>query len=295
LIKVIVVLLLGLVVVVQRQVDRERDRLSTRSATTYLWTGEQVRRLAPGLEALMADVYWLRTVQYVGGQRVFAGGQTYERLGPLIDITVTLDPRMEIAYRYGAIFLSEPPPQGAGQPRAGLDLLERGVRVMPENWRLQQDLGFYHFLFLKDSRKASEILMAASNLPGAPFWLRTLAADTLVRGGERRAARRIWEALRDQSEGAIKDNAVFQLYVVDALDEADRLTALVRRYEETTHHRPRSLYELVAAGLLPRRPVDPTKVPYEYDANTGEVSVSKSSTLYRPPAIRPADDPSDAR
>jgi hypothetical protein len=291
----VVAILLGLVAVVQREVDRERDGLGARDGIVYLWSGEQVRRFTPGLEALMADVYWLRTVQYVGGQRAFAGGRTYERLAPLIDITVSLDPRMEIAYRYGAIFLSEPSPHGAGRPRDGIALLERGIEVMPGNWRLRQDLGFYHFLFLRDAQKASEILLEASQLPGAPVWLRTLAADTLVRGGERRAARHIWQAIYSQAQGAIKDNAQTQLWVLDALDEADRLTALVRRFEATTHRRPRSLDELVGAGLLPRRPADAFGVPFEYDAATGEVAVSRRSSLWRPPPVRPAGPSPAAR
>jgi hypothetical protein len=67
----------------------------------YLWSGEHVKRLVPGFENLAADLYWLRTVQYFGGQRLFVSDKRFELLRPLIDITTTLDPRLEIAYRYG--------------------------------------------------------------------------------------------------------------------------------------------------------------------------------------------------
>ena len=42
------------------------------------------------------------------------GSDEYQLLYPLLDITTTLDPHFNIAYRFGAIFLSEPYPGGAG-------------------------------------------------------------------------------------------------------------------------------------------------------------------------------------
>jgi hypothetical protein len=275
-------LLLALVPFVQRQVDARLADSRTGDETLYLWSGAQVRRLAPGLENLMADVYWLRTVQYFGGQSAFEAGRGFPLLGPLIDITVTLDPRMEIAYRYGAIFLSEKPPYGTGRPQDGIALLERGVAALPQNWHLRQDLGFYHYLFLHDARKASEILEEAAKIPGAPFWLQTLAADVLFKSGDRSTSRRIWEQLYAQSEGAIRYNAWTQLAILDALDEADRLTALVRDFTARTGHEPSSLSELVSAGLLARRPVDIAGVPFEYDPQTGEVRIGPSSPFQRP-------------
>ena len=276
-------LLLALVPSVQRRVDASRGAFSGGDDTLYLWSGAQVRRLAPGLESLLADVYWLRTVQYYGSQHAFEGGGGYPLLGPLIDITVSLDPRMEIAYRYGAIFLSEHAPQGAGRPEDGVALLERGVAAQPDNWRLRQDLGFYTFLFLHDAPKASRVLDEAARLPGAPAWLRTLAGDVLLRGGDRATARRIWEELQAQAlDPAMRGNAWAQLAVLDALDEADRLTGLVQEFARRTGRRPASLEELVPAGLLSRPPVDIYKVPFAYDPGTGEVTIGRDSPLHRP-------------
>ena len=101
----------------QARIDRLAGAFRAQDEVLYLWSGEHVKRLVPGFESLAADVYWLRTVQYYGGQRRFATDKPFDLLRPLIDITTTLDPRLEIAYRYGAIFLSEPPPTGAGRPR----------------------------------------------------------------------------------------------------------------------------------------------------------------------------------
>ena len=274
-------LLLALVPFVQQQVDA-RHVSGARDEALYLWSGDQIRRLAPGYSSVLADLYWLRTVQYYGRQAAFEKGREYPLLGPLLDITVTLDPRMEIAYRYGAIFLSETPPGGAGRPQDGTALLERGVAAQPENWHLRQDLGFYHFLFLHDSRKAAEVLDQASELPDAPFWLRSLAADVLLKGGDRTTSRRIWEKLYSQSEGSIRDNSRLQLAILDALDESDRLSEVVARFASRMGHPPQSLMDLVSAGFLRAPPVDSTGVPFEYDPTTGRVSISRRSGLWRP-------------
>src|SRR5688572_2310025 len=71
---------------------------------------EALRRMALEFDAVAADVYWIRAIQHYGGQRLAPHGapRNYERLYPLLDMTTSLDPYFGIAYRFGAIFLSEP-------------------------------------------------------------------------------------------------------------------------------------------------------------------------------------------
>jgi hypothetical protein len=276
---VLLVVLAAAVLAMQARVDRVLDGLSRRPPT--LWAGREMKRLVPGFEGLFADIYWLRTVQYYGGERAFAAETRYELLYPLIDITVTLDPRLEIAYRYGATFLAEPLPAGAGDPQKAVEVLERGVEALPDDWRLRQNLGFVVFLFLHDAKRAAKILNEAAELPGAAFWLRTLAADLLVKGGDRQTARAMWTQIYAQAEeDAIKENARFRLQEIDALDQADALTAAAAAIEKRTGRKPQSLAEIGAAARL--RVVDPTGVPFEYDASKGAVRISPRSVLWRP-------------
>jgi len=236
--------------------------------------------MAPGFENLLADLYWLRTVQYFGGQRVYAKDKKFELLEPLIEITTTLDPRLEIAYRYGAIFLSEPNPVGAGRPLEGVAFLKRGMENLPLSWRLRQDLGFYTHLFLHDSAEAARILHEATQVPGAPYWLDTLGASLLAKGGDRPAARRMWQQMYDQAEpGAIKANAYENLRVLAALDRVDELQEGVAEFQRRSGRRPRSLAEVVADG---KPPLDEAGVPFVYDPETGVVSVSPQSPVWRP-------------
>jgi hypothetical protein len=267
----------------QAQVERHAGRYRAQEEVLYLWSGRQVKRLFPGFEGVGADIYWLRTVQYFGGERLFASEKRFELLRPLIEITTALDPRLEIAYRYGAVFLSEGPPVGAGQPKEGIEVLAEGARRLPHSWRLRQDLGFFHYLFLHDAEGAAAILNQAADLPGAPFWLRTLAADLLLKGGNRADARRMWQQMFDQAEeGIIKENARLRLRALDSQDVADRLTALVAEAERRTGRRPARLEELSADGLWRGPLEDASGVPFGYDAATGKVSISRGSPLWRP-------------
>jgi hypothetical protein len=267
---------------VQARVDGALGAFRAQDEVLYLWTGRQVKRLVPGFEQLAADVYWLRTVQYFGGERAFAADKRFELLYPLIEITNTLDPRMEIAYRYGAVFLAEPRPIGAGRPDLGIAVLERGVRNNRASWRLYQELGFFHFVYRKDARRAAEVLVEASKIPGAAYWVKNLAAELLLKGGERDIARRMWREMYEQSEpGAIKENALVHILVLDAADAADRLNDAVAAFVRRTGRPPRSLGELAAAGLARGPFVDPSGMPFDYDSRTGRATVSRASTLFR--------------
>jgi tetratricopeptide (TPR) repeat protein len=267
----------------QAHIDRHGGVFRPQEEVLYLWTGEQVARVFPGFEGLLADVYWLRTVQYFGGQRLFARDKRFELLRPLVEITTALDPRMDIAYRYGAVFLSEPPPVGAGRPREGIEVLREGAERNPASWRLRQNLGFFYFLYLHDARRAAAVLQRAADIPGAAFWLRTLAADLLARGGDRAAARQMWQRMFDQAEeGILKENARIQLRILDALDMADRLGAAVAAYERSRGRRPESLAELARSGFWRGPLVDGEGVPFHYDEQTGKVEVSRTSPLWRP-------------
>jgi hypothetical protein len=278
--------LLGLgaaVVPVQRRVDAARSGLGEHDELLYLSSPRLVRSLFPGFEDLAADVYWLRTVQYFGRERLFVANPKFELLFPLVDITTTLDPRLEAAYRYGSIFLCEPRPAGAGQLQQGLRILEKGIAANPTNWRLRQDLGFYTFLFLHDAPKAAAIIEEASRVPGAAFWLHQLAADIMNKGGSRDVARRMWRDISEQAEEpSIRANAVQRLEVLDALDAADALTAQVEELAKRMGRRPDSLEELWKARLVRAPPVDASGAPYDYDPRTGRVRVSKRSRLWRP-------------
>ncbi len=279
---VLALLLLGSSVpIVQRRIDERMSSFGAEKRPLFSESPERLRRLVPGFELLLADVYWLRAVQYYGAQKAFNPEPRYENLWPLIEITTTLDPRLELAYRYGAIFLSEDLPIGAGKPEQGIEALERGVRANPGSWRLRWDLGAHWFFFMRDSKRAAAVLREAARVPNAPYWLESLAAKFLE-GDDRASAREIWRHQYETGEGSMKDNALYNLQVLDALDTMDAYNAAIERFRSASGRAPASLFELARAGYVrDAAPRDPTGVPFAYDARTGRLKIARNSRLWR--------------
>jgi hypothetical protein len=253
-----------------------------KAAVLYVWSGPQARRLADGFANILADIYWLRTVQYFGSQLAYAEKSDFALLRPLVDITTSLDPRMDIAYRYGATFLAEKYPAGAGDPQGAIEVLGKAVTQMPTSWRLRQDLALFHYFFLKDGTTASRILMEAAKLPNAPHILETLAADVVARRGDRETARALWRRIYDQAEpGPMRDNAVTHLEQLAALDALDAIRAAAEAFRAQAGRWPASFDELRRARLLQGNLSDPAGAPFEYNPETGQPSIARSSRLWR--------------
>jgi tetratricopeptide (TPR) repeat protein len=270
--------------------------------TLYLRSGLGVRRLSGPYTALAADVYWIRAIQYYGGKKqsldarrapqangaesqpaVAAAPDTgYSLLFPLLDITTTLDPRFNIAYRFGAVFLAEGYPRGAGRPDQAIQLLQKGLKERPDKWEYMEDIGFVYYWFVHDFAAAGEWFQKAGDVPGAPWWLRSLAATTLAQGGDRQSSRAMWEAIRQSAEVEWqRKDAERRLAQFQALDGLDTLQRTVDDYRRRTGQTP-DWPSLVRARVLRGIPLDPAGAPYELTAD-GRVRLSRQSPLWPPP------------
>src|SRR5579883_340446 len=234
------------------------------AATTplYVSSGKLLRDLSLGYEGLLADIYWTRAVQYYGRERL-SGHPRFDLLGPLLRITTTLDPHLIIAYRFGAVFLAEKPPGGAGQPAEALQLLRRGIVANPQYWRLWQDLGFIYYWDLHDYRAAARVFRAGSERPGAEIWMKTLAAAVAAKGGELRTSQVLWAQIyRATEDETVRKSALAHLEALKAEQELEELDKALAFYENQTGHPASSFKDLVAAGLLSHAPRDPSGIPY---------------------------------
>jgi hypothetical protein len=264
----------GLVLVpVRRGID---GRASETGDVLYWGSGESLRHLSLGYEGLLADIYWTRAVQYYGRQRLAKSGR-FDLLGPLLQITTTLDPQLIVAYRFGAVILAEKPPFGAGQPLEALQLLRRGIVANPGYWRFWEDLGFVYYWDLQDYAGASRAFRIGSERSGAQVWLRTLAAAVAAKGGERETARLLWSEIYHQAESdQIRRSAQDHLAALAAQEDLGRLNSLLVRYREHFGQPARTFGEIVAAGMLSRMPVDPSGVSYVVNSR-GQAALSPSS------------------
>jgi hypothetical protein len=261
----------------------------------YIQSGPAIRRMSGAYAGLAADVYWIRALQYFGGikrrliQRplgpepppaLAAPPAEFAGLYPLLDITTTLDPMFNIAYRFGAVFLAEPYPSGPGRPDLAVVLLEKGLRARPDKWEYMQDIGFVHYWYSHDYRAAAGWFDKASQAPGAPWWLRSLAATTLAQGGDRESSRTIWQAIQQSADNDwLRKDAERRLAQLRALDEIEFLGRQVETFRARAGVSPTGWTDVVRAGLLGGIPADPARTPYEL-TDDGRVRLSRSSPLW---------------
>lgn len=246
----------------------------------YVTSPRTAQRLALGFDALAADVYWIRAIQHFGtDRRSSRTAGRFELLSPLLDLTTTLDPHFNVAYRYGAILLSIEPPEGPGRTDQAIALLERGLVNNPERWQYAYDIGFIHYFYTADYAEAGRWFERAGRMPGAPEWIMPLAATTIARGGDRETARAMLLRLYEAREPYIRRAAERSLLQLRALDDIDQLQALIDQYQIDHAVHPESWLDLMKAGVLPALPVDPAQVPYVYDPGSHRAGLSPQSPL----------------
>ena len=265
-----------------------RDRtypVSTAQAERFLYLTSPalVGRMVLGFDALAADVYWIRAIQHYGGDRLrlTETQKRYELLYPLLDITTTLDPHFNIAYRFGAIFLSEPYPGGSGRPDLAIALLRKGIAARPTKWEYYHDIGFTHYWSLGDYQAAAEWFRRAAAQPNAPEWLLPVAASMLAEGKDRASARYIWTQLLHAEDAWVRKRAERALVQLQAQDQIEELAKRI-----ASAPAPPAAYSWIAlarAGVLPGMPTDPTGTPYDIDPTTGAITVARTSPLYPMP------------
>ena len=277
------------VVLLQAREGRYPARTIADEDVLAVTSGSAIRRMSVGYSALAADAYWIRAIQYFGGRRLqlSAGSapeteiersQTYRSLYPLLDVTTTLDPQFRMAYRFGAIFLAEPYPGGAGRPDLAIALLEKGLRARPDSWEYMQDIGFVHYWWRHDYLSAANWFERGSQIAGAPWWLRSLAAVTLAQGGDRQSSRLMWESIRQSAEiDWLRAEAVRRLMQLRAFDEIESLQQAVSAAIRSGT--PSNWDSLVRAKVVSGVPRDPSGTPYEIDA-AGAVRLNRMSRLF---------------
>jgi len=263
-------------------IDGAFERYAPKQPVQWVRSPGVMRRLVLGFDSLAADIYWIRAVQYYGGTKLAtAENKDYSMLFPLLDITTTLDPRFNIAYRFGAILLSEDYPNGPGRPDEAIQLLEKGIRESPGKWEYYLYAGFVHYWWRQDPRSAADWFLRASKLPGAPNWIGPLAASVLAEGGEHGAARTLWRQLAQSAQQEwMRRTARIRLLQLDAEVVIDQLQPLVNRFYDGAGRFPTGWNELVRAGLVRGIPLDPTGVAYTVDPVSGIVDVAPGSELF---------------
>ena len=246
----------------QEKVDAERTVLRLEADELTLRSPGVMKKLSLEYAPLVGAIYWTRAVQYYG-QKHHLGDQNLELLWPLLDISSTLDPNLIVAYRFGATFLSDAPPRGAGEPEKAVELLERGIKANPEFWRFYQDLGDVYYFDEKNYLKASQAFEEGSRNPAALAWMKTMAAKIAAEGGSLETSYALWlDVYQTSTNKDMRKNAEDHLRLVQAEMDIREINKTADAYEKGTKHRASRISELVQAGLLSGQPRDPDGFAY---------------------------------
>ncbi len=250
----------------QTQIDRirtPRERLEEN--LIYIPNTQFLRTASLGFHAVLADVFWARSVVYFGGH--FLTDSDYRWLYRILDATTTLDPKNILAYRFGATLLVLEDNNVAESTA----LLEKGIRNNPdEDWRLYYLLAFNHFFYLEDHATAGKYLEKASRMPGHPEYLPRLAARMYAKGGKTDDAIDFLKAMYQQYEDKnVKKSIAERINILMAKQQIRPLKDAVEAYKKIYGEYPGKLEELVSTGLIKELPQYP-RGQYVIDS-TGKV------------------------
>lgn len=257
--------------------------------------GAKLRGFSLGAEGLLADWYWMNSLQYIGKKVIDAKDDTINLddlrslnprlLYPYLNTSTDLDPRFITAYSYGANVLP------AINSRDAIRLTEKGIANNPGEWRLYQYLGYIYWK-LKQYEKASEVYAKGAQISGAPPFMQMMAAAMKTKGGSRDTARELYrQLLQEAQDEQTKHTAELRLLELDSLDERDGLRSALAQFKEKNGRCAQNWNELLPvmrSVSLPNgrefridrsnSPVDPTDAPYVLNSRTCEVELDADRT-----------------
>ncbi len=168
----------------------------------YFPSGVLLRPMALGHPETVADLLWLRAIQYYGEHRLTDG--KFPAAGHLFETIAALDPHFAESYLFGGIVLVQ---EGKDVER-GIALLRRGMAWNPERWDLAFETGFAYYVAARDQAQAARFFTLAAHMDGAPEYVIRFAAYVRGRIGDKRAALDLWEELgRETTNPVIRELA----------------------------------------------------------------------------------------
>ena len=256
--------------------------------------GARLKGFSFGFEGLLADWYWMKSLQYVGNKILNSTQDvSMENLKPLnprllypyLDNATTLDPKFLSAYQYGAVILP------AIDNELAIKLSVKGIENNPNEWRLYHYLGYIYWR-LENHQKASEIYEQGAQIAGAPDFMRLMAAKLKSEGGSRETARTIYrQMLNDAADISIKQNVEMRLLELDSMDERDAIRMALKEFQKNNNrcaNNWQEIFPLLQPNKLPgnrnlridklNNLVDPTGAPYVLDKGNCDVRLDARET-----------------
>ena len=257
--------------------------------------GSRLKGFAFGMEGLMADWYYMRSLQYIGDKIVKSTSEVINiedlrdlnprLLYPLLENATDLDPHFIAAYSYGALVLP------AIDPEKAIDLATKGIVNNPAEWRFYQYLGYIYWK-LGRYENAAETYGKGSQINGAAPFMTMMAASMKTEGGSRETARAIYRQMLDGSEDEqVKITAERRLQELNSLDEREAIDRVLADFKERSSRCATNFSEIMSMLITVKlsgnkdfsvnsanQLVDPTGAPYLLDKENCRVRLDAERT-----------------
>jgi tetratricopeptide (TPR) repeat protein len=227
-------------VVVAYQVSRP-DRAPA-DARVFVPSSRFFEDFSPSFRTSIADAYYLAMVQYY--REHVAGDGKLDSLPQMVELVSGLSPQFTRAYMFGAFALID-----AGRPDAAYELLKRGFKENPGNWRFPAYLGFFAYRYGEGKAKdlaAARWYQKAAEIPGSPDYLPRLAAILAAKGGDEQKAILMWGQAYLAGDKYARERAVDELDKILPDEKGARMKAVAPLYDTM----PKAAFEALIAELF---------------------------------------------
>ncbi len=250
---IIVILLLLLIGNLSYRIDLGKSPHELIGELMYFPSGTALKALSMGFYAPLADLVWLRFIQYYGEHRM--SDARFELMYHILDILTTLDNRFMYAYTLGGLMLTH----DAQRPDQARMLMKKGMQANPDDWRLPFMYGFIHYVFLHEHRIAQRYFRIASQKPDAPDTPKRWAAFvTYYKLGDLKAALALWLDLFNNTKNP-EEKKIAEKYIKKIKMEIDieLLNKKIEEFTKLTGRKPFNLKELITNGIIDSIPTEP--------------------------------------
>lgn len=294
---IILILGFGGIFALSGLLEKNKPANETFADEDLYFSARNLALLDPNFRGLIADWYWINSLQYMGDKILNYPGEINindlrplnpRLLYPMLDAATTLDPQFMTAYSYGAAVLP------AIDNEQAIKLTEKGIAANPDNWRLYHNLGYIYWQS-KNYSKAAEAYSEGAKKEGAPIWMRQMSANMQAQGGSRDFARQIYRQMYETAEDEqTKNFAELRFAQIQSLDQRDTIRTVLESFSQKNNRCANSWVE-ISKELRSIRlgdktsldfdksgsPVDPTGIPYILENQNGvcDVNLSKDSKI----------------
>jgi len=151
---VLFVLFIAAFLSVQNSVVKHRQNQRVEEKILLVTGNPKVAKItALGFDNLMADLGWVRAIQFFGGNfTTLHDPKKRDGFVLLMDTLVTLDERFVSAWKFGGFAFNE----SVKDATLAVDFLSRGAEINPTAWELSFDAGFISYYQLGNTNDAKK-------------------------------------------------------------------------------------------------------------------------------------------